>query len=405
MQLAYEAIDERGRRQRSTVEARDARQAMEKLNRQGLRVTDLRDPLTNTVTNVKQTAVKVKRKLNHKSLVLFTRQVAMLLKAGSGLVPALTAIRRQMTKPEERELIGDLIHHLEEGAALTDALRQYPDTFSSAYCAVIAAGEASASLPSMFERLAAIVRNQQAMRNKVLGACAYPCLLVVLCVKIVIALTFFVIPRFADMFDQLGVEVPATTQIMLDAGSFFRDYWWALLIGIVVTVTGGIWLLRTPKGKQTLMDVQLKLPLIGKLRRLLIQAQIFRTMGMLLEARVGVLDALELSRGVTKSSEFVKLFDALDENISAGRPISAAFDKCSLVDPAVCQAIRTGEDSGNLGGAITYCADVLDETNTQLLNTLAKLIEPAILIVMGVVVGIVAVSLFMPLFDLTSAMN
>ena len=149
----------------------------------------------------------------------------------------------------------------------------------------------------------------------------------------------------------------------------------------------------------------MRLPLIGRMRSRIMQAQILRTMGMLLEAQVGVLDTLELVRSSTWTKAFHRLFRSMDDAVTSGGQLSTAFSESGIIEPYICQAIRTGEDSGSLGEAMAYCADVLDETNTEMLNALAKLIEPAILITMGVVVGGVAISLFLPLFDLTSAIK
>jgi type IV pilus assembly protein PilC len=144
---------------------------------------------------------------------------------------------------------------------------------------------------------------------------------------------------------------------------------------------------------------------MGRLMSKLIQGQVFRTMGLLLESRVGVLDALDLTRGATSNAQFQALFDDVEQAVTSGGQLASAFEHSGVIEPYICQAVRTGEDSGNLGGAITFCADILDETNTEVINALTKLIEPVILIGMGLVVGTVAISLFMPLFDLTSAVN
>ena len=337
--------------------------------------------------------------------MLFTRQMAMLLRAGAGVVPAMVAIRREMTKPAHRAMIDHLIYDLEEGCRLSDALRRHPGTFDPVYCAVVAAGEASATLTEMFERQAIIVGRRQAMRNKVLAAMAYPILLTVLCSGIVSSLLFFVMPRFGAMFEQLGAEVPASTQFMLDLGQWCQGNWPLLIATPAVLITAIVVVSRQPVGKQWLSDLQLRVPVLGYLRKRLIEAQMLRTMGMLLESKVGVLETLDLAREVTRSRLFQRLFDNMETAITSGGQLSAAVEHSSLVQSSVAQAIKTGEESGNLGGALSYCADVLDEGNSELIGAVTKLIEPVILIGMGAVVGTVAVSLFMPLFDMTSAMH
>jgi len=321
------------------------------------------------------------------------------------VVPAIAAIRRQMRRPAHAALLTQLISDLEDGTPLTDALRRHPSTFDPVFCAIVAAGEASGSLGKMFERLAEIVGKRRALQRQIKGALAYPILLVAMCVKIICVMLLFVLPRFAGMFDQLGVKPPATTVFLLTLGQGLRSYWYLLLLAVLGLVGGAIWLVKSPIGRQVVSNLQTRIPVVGRLRAQMIQAQILRTMGMLLESRVGLLETMDLARQSTRNREFQKFFNDMSETVTCGGQISSAVDRCGLIEPYVGQAVRTGEESGNLAGAMIYCADVLDETNAELLHTVMKLIEPVILILMGLVVGGVAVSLFLPLFDLTSAIQ
>jgi type IV pilus assembly protein PilC len=158
-------------------------------------------------------------------------------------------------------------------------------------------------------------------------------------------------------------------------------------------------------GRQWLADLQLKLPLFARLRSRMIQVQVFRTMGMLLESGVGVLDTLHLVRKSTRTRRFQQLFNELEEAVTGGGRFSSAFEQSGLIEPYIAQAITTGEESGNIAGALTYCTDILEETNTEMINALMRLLEPIILIGMGLLVGGVAVSLFLPLFDMTAAIQ
>ena len=407
MILTFEATDAEGRRTTDLLEAADLKNALEELRRRGLFVTHIAETTTQSASALRQdrrSQVDVPR-LPLRVLVLFTRQMAMMLRAGSGLVPAVQAIKRQMTNPQHAAVLERIAADLEEGSTLTTALRNHPATFDAVYCAVVAAGEASAALGPMFDRLSDIVRNRRAVRNKILGALAYPALLVTMCGSIICVLLFFVLPRFADMFDQLGVQTPATTQFLLATGDLLRQYWLLCLFILMAGVAAVVWIVGSDRGRQWLSDAQLFLPVIGPLRGRLIQAQILRTMGTLLESGVGVLETLELAATSTRNRRFRTLFDKMEAAVTSGGQISTAFQDSGLVQPHVCQAVRTGEDSGNLGQAMTFCADIQDEANAELINTTMKLLEPAILIIMGFLVGGVALSLFVPLFDLTSAVQ
>jgi len=417
MILTYDAIDAGGRSTTDSIEAQNAREAVEQLRSRGLYVKKIlesspavarasqKPKLTGSQTARERFGERNLGHLPLKPLVLMTRQLAMLLRAGSGLVPAVSAIQRQMTKPNHAALLGMLVNDLEDGMTLTQTLQKHPRTFDAVYCAIVAAGEASGTLTEMFERLSVIVGKRRAMRKKILGALAYPALLIAMCFHIMLVLLFFVLPRFNAMFIQLGVETPATTKALLSTSDVLRNYWPVLLF--IAAALGGTaaWALTSRAGQQWLSNVQLFIPVMGKLRSRLIQGQIFRTMGMLLESRVDVLDTIDLVRESTRNGRFQKLFSDLQQAVTSGGRLSTAFEASTIVEPYICQAIYTGEDSGNLGASMSFCADMLDESNEEFVTLITRLIEPLILIIMGFVVGGVAISLFVPLFDMTSAIK
>ena len=404
MILTYDAIDAGGRVTTDSIEAQNTREAVEQLRRRGLYVKKIAEPrvLARAVSRPKLSASP---RLPLKQLVQITRQMAMLLRAGSELVPAISAIQRQMTKPNHSALLGRLVNDLEDGMTLTNTLRKHPRTFDAVYCAIVAAGEASGTVTEMFERLSVIVGKRWTMRKKILGALAYPALLIAMCFQIMLVLLFFVLPRFNAMFIQLGVETPATTKALLSSSEVLRSYWPVLLLVAAGLGGAAAWALTSRAGRQWLSNTQLLIPVVGRLRSRLIQGQIFRTMGMLLESRVDVLDTLELVRESTRNGRFQKLFNDLQEAVTSGGRLSTAFEASTIVEPYICQAIYTGEDCGSLGASMSFCADMLDETNEEFVTLVTKLIEPLILIIMGFVVGGVAISLFMPLFDMTSAIK
>jgi type IV pilus assembly protein PilC len=407
MNLTYEAIDGGGRNVADLIEAPSVKEAVDALRGKGLFVTHIGRA---KVEEVRQRATGVdaelaKTRFSLRQLVMLTRQLAMLLAAGSGVVPALNALMRQIKHAGQQRVIRQLVTDLEEGFPLAEALRKFPNIFDASYCAVVAAGEGSARLPQMFTKLAAIMTKRRAMRNKVVGALAYPVLLITLCVGILNILLFFVIPRFGGMFDTLGVPLPASTQFMLAVACGLRKWWPVPVAGVIGLTVATVYLAKTRAGRQLVSDVQTRPPVLGRIRSRLIQAEMMRILGMLIEAKVGVLDALNLARGVTQNRGYARLCDAIEEAVTSGNSISQTMERSALIDASICQAIRTGEESGSLGESISYVADVLDEENAELVGVATKLIEPLILIGMGVVVGIVAISLFMPLFDVTSAIR
>ncbi len=405
MNLVYDAINEKGQHVHDTVQAASVKEGVEALRRQGYFVTHVAPSTVEGAQGgvAKKKGGDEKYSLPLKQLMMFTRQMSMLLTSGSALVPAINAVSAQMKSPSAKAMLAVVRDDLEQGMMLTDALRKHPNAFNSSYCAVVAAGESSATLPQMFNRLAHIISKQRATRNKIIGSLIYPILLLALSVKILAVMMFFVVPRFAGMFGTLGVELPWSTKVMLSTANTLRSQWILIALMVATSIAGVVFLFRTHKGRQILANVQTRIPFLGRLMSRLIQGQTFRILGMLLEARVGLLESLDLARGVTANDQFQAIYDNLEDSVTRGESISGALEDSSLISPSVVQAIKTGEQSGRLGESITFVADILDEENTELLGTATKLIEPLILIIMGAVVGAVAISLFMPLFDMTSA--
>jgi len=408
MNLAYKAVDKSGQRVSTIIDAPNVQEAINRLRADGMFVTEIEEAkgreATSTSASIGETA-GANTKMSLKALVLFTRQLHVLLASGSAIVPALKAIARQFTIPEHVSLVNSCVEDLEEGLSLSEALQKYPRVFNTTYTAIVAAGEASAMLPQMLERLGLMLTKRKAVANKVLGATAYPALLMTMSGSIVLVMLFFVIPRFGEMFVSLDVPLPASTKFLLGLADVLVAYWWLFAL-LPACFTGLLYVaFKTAVGRQWVSDHHTRVPLLGRLASRLIQGSFLRTFGSLVGCRVGVLEALELSRGVTSNRSFQRLFDELDEAVTSGRVMSDTMEESGLFAPFICQAIRTGEESGTIGEALIFSADIMDEENTALIETVTKLIEPAVLIVMGVVVGGVAVSLFMPMFDMTSAIQ
>ena len=406
MNLAYEAIDATGRQVHDVTEAATAREAVELLRGRGLMVTHIEPAAERGTDRAGRAAARSGAgRFPLQDLVLFTRQMSMLLSSGSAVVPALGAVQRQMKKPAQAEMIRSIRTDVEEGVPLTEALRKFPAAFDPIYCALVAAGEASAKLPAMFARLAEMTVKRRMVLNKVVGAMAYPVLLIGLSVVILGVLLFFVMPRFAIMFDTLEVPLPASTAWMLGLAGNIRDYWYLAVLALAGGIAGIVFLLRSTAGRQWLSDMQIRIPLAGRLASRLILARVMRVLGILIDSHVSILEALDLARGVTINRRYRALLDALEESVTRGKSLSGALERSGLPAPSICQAIQTGEESGNLGGAINFVADVLDEENRELIDSLSRLVEPLILIGMGLVIGTVAISLFLPMFDVTSAIK
>lgn len=403
MNLTYKAIDAQGVPVSDVIEAVDASEAIEKLRQRGLFVKSIGSADAVRTESGGRTSKEAALSLGR--LVFFTRQLAILLKSGAAVVPALQVIRKQTAQKTELAIITSLINDLEDGLPMAEAMRRFPRTFDAAYRAIVAAGEASATLPAMMDRLSGILQQRRALRGKIISATIYPALLLFMSINVVAGMLTFVVPRFAGMFKAIGVEIPWSTQALLSLSDKLTAYWYlpvgALMALTVLCVFVGL----SPRGRQFLVDLPTELPGIRRIASRLIQGKIYRTLGTLIECRVGLIEALNLSRDVTANRRFRTLVHDMIEALTKGEGLSSVLLKRPFIDPAIAYSIQVGEENGQLGPSISYCADILDEENAQRIAVMTKLLEPIILIVMGGVVGGVAISLFLPLFDVTSAMH
>ena len=398
MKLIYIAFDKTGRQCTNAIEAADATAAGETLRRQGLYVTKL---------TMRGAPVAARRRWSSKSkrlksVAMLTRQLHSLVSCGTPLVEAMAAFERQAHAGPWQDAMKDLRTRVEQGSPLSVAMESHPDFFDPVCRSLIGAGESSGTLTVMLDRVAQITRKQLAIRNAVIGAMVYPSMLAVVAVSVLVLMLLFVIPRFGDLFKSLGVALPPTTQALLTLSEYLRSYWWAALIGIAGPIIGlKVWL-GSENGRRAVQTVILHLPQVGRIARNFATARLTRVLGMLLDSHVSVLDALSLTRESIGNHHYANLILKAEEAVTQGKNIHVAFANTDLISPGVCEAIRSGEQSGQVGQLLVHIADFLDEDNEVIVKSLTSIIEPVILVLMGLLVGTIAISMFLPLFDLTA---
>ena len=404
MRFAYTAVDPSGKTVNDTLEAADLTEAMDALRRQGLYVSDIRAAsggLNYAGPRRKSKRMGTGRRL--KNMAMFTRQLAVLVASGTPLVQALAALERQTKDVAWREMIESVRVKVEEGSTLAEAMAEHPKAFDAVARSLISAGESSGSFDTMLDRLAVLSRKQLQVRTAIVGAMIYPSLLILVAIGVLALMMLFVLPRFAGLFETLDVELPPMTKILMSCSDFLRTYWWA----IPIAVGGGFFGLRswlqTAAGRRAIDLTMLRLPAIGKIVRSFSVARIARVLGVLLVGKVPLLEALGLARQTVSNHKYIDLVARAEEAVTRGGNVSTVFAATDLVSPALCEAIRAGEQSGQMGALLLNIADFLDEENEVVVKSLTSILEPIILIVLGLVVGFVALSMFLPLFDLTSA--
>ncbi|MCK5269452.1 MAG: type II secretion system F family protein, partial [Sedimentisphaerales bacterium] len=308
------------------------------IGRSGLK--DLLTGLTNGIDKVNP------KRASRRELPFFTAQLAILLETGTPVAASLTAIERQLTNPHWRMIVAQMRQHVEEGGTLTSAASLYPHIFDSVFTSMISAGETSGNLSEILNRLADLSRQADRLKSKLISAMIYPALLTLISLAVMMILIFFVLPRFVTVFEELNVKLPATTKALLSVSSFAREYTLlaaGLLSAVIVSI---VFALRSKSGKRFRTRTLLKIPIAGPLSSALINARIFRLMGLLIESSVPLLDALELTRTATVNYLYTDLIGRMHTSVLNGCTMNEVMLTSKLIPPSIAQMVQTGEENG-----------------------------------------------------------
>ncbi|MEZ6242911.1 MAG: type II secretion system F family protein [Phycisphaerales bacterium] len=403
MKFEYRAYDNVGNEAKGVIDASEHDDAVERLRRKGLFVVGV------TPASGGEPAERGKRQrtsgggAKRKQLAMMARELSVLVTTGTPVVDALAAVERQSDDQKWKGVLHDVRERIEGGSTFADALETRPDVFDAVFRSLIAAGESSGRLDEMLMRLATLTRRQMAARSHVVGALIYPALLLTVCAVVLTVMISVVLPRFEGLFETLNAPLPASTKMLMAFSDFVRSYWWAIVPGMIVGVIGLALYVRTSSGKRALDSVMIRMPQFGRVTRSLCVARILRLLGTLLDSRVPMMEALALTRDSVGNRHYAAVMEHAEEAVTRGESVSDAFSRSGLIPASTCEAIRNGEQSGKLAVVLSSLADYMDEENQTTLKSLGTLLEPIIMIALGLVVGFVAVSMFLPLFDLTAS--
>jgi type IV pilus assembly protein PilC len=387
MQFACEAMRPDGTTVLERVEAGDRHQAVENLRQKGLLILRLDEQSPGSPVFA-AAARPGRRRVAARDLILLTRQMKMLLESGTPLVPALLAAEEQTTRPAMRALLKRVRARVEGGDSLAAALQPEENLFDPVFRSMVAAGEATASLPQTFTRLCALAQQQRQTRKLIIGALVYPAILSIMLVAVLAVLLLFVIPRFRILFTSLRSPLHGWPYLL------------ALLVAVIAALTACF---RMPQTRTWLSELLLRLPVVGNLAGRLLFARVLRIWAAMLRSHVPLLDTIRHSREAITSSTYLRLLTDVEETVASGGRMGQAIANANLADPVIVSALRTGEENGRLADAADFVSDWMDDENSAAVQQLTRMAEPLLLAVMGLIVGFVALSLFLPLFDLASA--
>jgi type II secretory pathway component PulF len=340
-------------------------------------------------------------KVSDRELIFFTSQLSLLMETGSSLTESLSTIETQIANRSLREAVQQVSLDVQSGKMLSTALGRKPKLFTSIYVSMIRAGETGGFLVEMLHRLVQILKLKNDLKTKIKSAMAYPAVLIVMSTGVLVFMVTFVLPRFAALFEGKEAILPATTKVLMAASSFAVDRWPLLLGGLVALIVGALFAARSTQGRIFLQRLILRVPLIGVTCRILYASRLLRTLGVMLESGIPLLDGVEVTRGTVGNREYVTFLDHVEESVKEGKSLSEPFAQSPLFAPVVKQMVHTAEMTGSTGTVMLKMADYYEEEMEVRLKTLTAMLEPLIVVVMGSVVGFIAMSLFLPLFKIS----
>lgn len=336
-----------------------------------------------------------------KDLVIFTRQFATMIGAGLPLVQAMEILSQQTENKAFAAIIGEIKNDVEGGSTFADALKKYPRVFSELYSNMVAAGETGGILDTILIRLATYIEKAQSLKRKVKGAMVYPAVVISVAILVIIIIMVFVVPTFSKMFAQLGGELPAPTQLIINISKFLGGVGGlivlASVIGIVVFITQ---FRRTESGRKVTDRIILKLPVVGVLFKKVAVAKFTRTLGTLISSGVPILDGLNITAKTAGNKVIEKAVLEVRQSVSEGQTVAEPLSHAKVFPPMVTQMIAVGESTGALDSMLDKIADFYDDEVDIAVSALTSMIEPLLMVFLGGTVGFIVVAMYLPIFKL-----
>ncbi|MBI4040423.1 MAG: type II secretion system inner membrane protein GspF [Deltaproteobacteria bacterium] len=398
----YKGLDHSGKAVKGKTDGDTEKIARSKLRRQGIFPTQITEQL---VTQKSGSALNLKglfKRISVNDIAIMTRQMATLAKAHVPLIDALVAITEQVENDRLKLVMTDVREQVNEGASLAQALSKYPDIFSNLFVNMVKAGEASGTLDQVLLRLADFTESSVRLKNKVVGSMTYPILMIVIGSLIVSGLFIFVIPKITAIFSDMERALPLITQIVVRISEIMRSQWYMVLGGIVAILYVIRKILRTPRGKQKFDMVILKVPLVGRMVRILSISRFASTLSTLLQGGVPLLSAMDIVKNVIDNHVLKTAITKARENISEGESLAAPLRESGEFPPMVTHMIAIGEKTGELESMLNTIAQTYeDEVNTTL-TAMTTLLEPLMIVTMGAIVGVIVMAILLPILDLNN---
>jgi type IV pilus assembly protein PilC len=400
--FAYQARDASGRIVSGIQDALNEDNAVTSLMSRGLMVLSLQEKSIASKTRKKVWTVK------ETDLVLFTRQLATMIEAGISLVQGLTALYDQADPKRQRNLrhvVSDVTTRVQGGETFHEAIAKHPRVFNRLFVSMVKAGESGGLLAEILERLAGFLEATARLKKKVKSAMTYPVIVVCIAFAITTFLIVRVVPIFGEIFKDFGAKLPAPTQFLIDVSDFVRSEWYFLVLGIVGTIVGVRTFVRSKRGKEIWDKWKLKLPVFGPLTHKIAMSRFARTFAQLIRSGVPILEVIDIVGGAAGNDVIEKGIKSVGADVEKGDNLSVAMSKKPIFPPMLLRMIAAGESTGKIDNMLEKMADFWDEEIEAMLDAMTSLIEPMLIVFLGVIVGGIVIAMFLPIFKLNEVVS
>ncbi len=392
----WEGVDKQGKKVKGEMAAGSVALVNTSLRRQGI------NPLK--VGKRRGSLFQIKKKIKPKDIALFTRQLSTMLISGIPIAQAFDIVGKGHENPSVQKLVNSIKQDVESGTSLTQALGKYPLYFDALYCNLVAAGEQAGILDNILDKLATYKEKIEAIKGKIKSALFYPTAVVVVAFIITAVLLVFVIPQFESLFKGFGADLPALTKMVVALSRGFQDWWWAIVGSIVGTVVATAYSYKRSLAMQHALDrTLLRVPVIGQIVKKATIARYARTLATMFAAGVPLVEALDSVAGAAGNRVYYEGTLAIKNDVSTGMQLQASMNATGLFPNMVIQMVAIGEESGELDSMLSKVADFYEREVDDAVAGLSSLLEPIIMVFLGVVIGGLVVAMYLPIFKIAAS--
>ena len=380
------------------MEAEDERDARNRLRQKGFYATSI-----NAVR--KWQLWNRSRKIKSEEIAIFAEQLATMIDAGLPLVRCLTTLAQQNKSDKLKQIINEIRRDVESGASLADSLAKYPEVFSNLFINLVRAGEVGGALDRLLRRLANYLDREQETRQTLKSALVFPKIVVTLCILVFIFMNIFIVPRFAMLYDSFGVELPLPTILLMKTSEFILNFWWAILLGIAGLIIGYRKFSTSNVGREILDRVKLRLPVFGDIISKVAVSRFARVLGVLNIGGVPILQSLEVAEQIVDNIVVSRIIKRASANVRKGGGLEEPLSTSKVFPSMTVQMISMGEEVGKLGEALEKSANYLDREIDAAVKRLIAKLEPAMTIILAATVGLFALAIYLPMFDIVKGVS